>query len=144
MAEKYEKPPCPQCGKTEFTYFDNEKHRYFCWKNPAKNKLGCGNIWAPFERPVVVAPPQPEQLTAPPFAPPLGPPPGPPQISGTPAAAPQKSVDPALKPGEPCIVFLEADFRSGVFVGIDGNNNLHLLVDGKHEVMRYWNRIVFG
>ncbi len=41
------KPPCPNCGKGEFVLEEREvKGKFFCWKNPSKNKLGCGHKWS--------------------------------------------------------------------------------------------------
>jgi hypothetical protein len=47
------KPPCPSCGKKEFVLEDREiKGKFFCWKNAAKNKLGCGHKWSDGDAPV--------------------------------------------------------------------------------------------
>lgn len=36
-------PKCPQCGKAEFFRRDNQDpDRWYCWRNPSKDKLGCG------------------------------------------------------------------------------------------------------
>lgn len=42
-----QKPACPECGSIEWVLEDRENpNHFFCWKNKAKNKLGCGHKWS--------------------------------------------------------------------------------------------------
>lgn len=44
------KPACPKCKKSEFVLEDrNTQGAFFCWRNPEKQKLGCGHKWNPNE-----------------------------------------------------------------------------------------------
>lgn len=48
-ARSYQKPPCPQCGKAEFVLQEKDAAgqfipgKFFCWKNEARQKYGCGH-----------------------------------------------------------------------------------------------------
>ena len=46
---KAPKPTCPKCGKNTFVYENKPEQGpgWFCWKNEAKGKQGCGHKWTP-------------------------------------------------------------------------------------------------
>jgi hypothetical protein len=97
--KKEQQVKCPRCSKVEWVNQDrDDKTRYYCWRNPARGKDGCGwdsskDGWLDQEPPAAV-----KALVVPagPVSGVLAPPPTP-----TPPAAPQAPRSPARAPRKP-------------------------------------------